>query len=307
MATQQDNDGWLDTASTREREILDLRSTGMRHALTLGRFHYNRAHQELREQCHDAWLVLIFVLPGSQHYRIDNHEVKVCGGHGLRILPGQYYSSGGRPEQRGELAWLILKAHPFPRGHALGMDAEGFAAVFSQLMDPAHSNEFTLSNGMSALINAAFEAWQDRTTPLTREVIRNRIAALVLASATAIGGPQQEQNATSANAARIDRVTEWVGQHSAEPITVEAMAERSGLSPAHFFCEFKRRVGTSPKDYLLRLRIDTAAQRLREPPPITVTELAHQLGFSSSQYFATVFRRYLGSSPSAWRSLQNPG
>jgi len=132
MGSVHDNDGWLDTINTEQRRILDLRTVGMRHALTLGRFHYNSASEQLEEMRHDSWLVLIFVLAGGQHYRVDSREVEVRGGQGLRILPGQRYSTGGWPEQRGDLAWLILKTRPLPRGRALGMDGKGARAVFER-------------------------------------------------------------------------------------------------------------------------------------------------------------------------------
>jgi AraC-like DNA-binding protein len=301
MGTKHDNDGWLDTASTPERSILDLRSVGMRCALTLGRFHYRRASDELEDQRHDAWLVLVFVLSGSQHYRIDGREVEVRGGQGLRILPGQRYGTGGWPEQRGDLAWLILKTHPLPRGRALGMSAAGARAVFSRLADPSLPGVFAQPAGITGMIASAFDAWQDHDDPLGREMIRNQIAALVLASATAIGAPRRNAQPGSANAARIDKVLRWVGEHLSEQVTAEAMAEVSGLSPASFFGEFKKRTGTSPKDYLLHLRIEQAARRLRDDPSLTITQIAHDLGFSSSQYFSTVFRRYLGASPRDWR------
>lgn len=301
MAPKHDNDGWLDTANTPERRILDLRMIGMRCALTLGRFHYCRACEELEDQRHDAWLVLVFVLSGGQHYRIDGREIKVRGGQGLRILPGRRYGTGDWPEQRGDLAWLILKTHPLPRGRVLGMSAAGARAVFSRLTDPSLPEVFNQPAGIAGIIDSAFEAWQDHENPLGREMIRNQVAALVLASATAIGAPRREAVPDSANAARIDKVLRWVGAHLSEQITVEAMAEVSGLSAASFFSEFKRRTGTSPKDFLLRLRIERAARCLREDPGLTVTQVAHDLGFSSSQYFSTVFRRYLGTSPRDWR------
>ncbi len=300
MSKTRDNDGWLDTTSTKERRILDLRSIGMRRALTLGRFHYNQANQELREQCHDAWLVLIFVLSGNQHYRLDRRELEIHGGQGLRVLPGQHYSTGGRPEQRGDLAWLILKTHPQPCGRALGMSPEGVRATFQRLMAPEHSSVFDLSTTMRGAIQRAFQAWPKRADPLALEIIRNQVAALVLEAATAVGEPRKP-SAPSANAVRIDRVIDWLEEHLSDPLTAELLAERSGLSPARFFAEFKKRTGTSPKDYLLRLRIDTAAQRLRDDESISVTDIAHELGFSSSQYFSTVFRRYKGTNPSAWR------
>jgi AraC-like DNA-binding protein len=81
----------------------------------------------------------------------------------------------------------------------------------------------------------------------------------------------------------------------------------SRLSTSRFFQEFKTATGMTPKDYLLRLRVEEAARQLRKAPTRPVTCIAHELGFSSSQYFATVFRRYLGVSPGEHRAQGRPG
>ncbi|MBN8457482.1 MAG: hypothetical protein J0M04_06580, partial [Verrucomicrobia bacterium] len=65
---------WLDTSTTAEREILDLRTVGMSHALTLGRFNYHKARPMSSpgsEQRHPHWMVLVFALAGTQHYQVD--------------------------------------------------------------------------------------------------------------------------------------------------------------------------------------------------------------------------------------------
>jgi len=83
--------------------------------------------------------------------------------------------------------------------------------------------------------------------------------------------------------------------------TAAEMAAMAGLSLTSFHEHFKRVAGSSPKDYRLRVRVERAARCLREQPALTVTQVAHEFGFSSSQYFATVFRRYLGTTPLAYR------
>jgi AraC-like DNA-binding protein len=93
-----------------------------------------------------------------------------------------------------------------------------------------------------------------------------------------------------------------MGHHLESEASNEELAAIARLSPARFHVHFKQVTGSSPRDYWLRLRVERAAQRLQRAPELTVTQVAHELGFSSSQYFATVFRRYLGTSPLTYRS-----
>jgi AraC family L-rhamnose operon regulatory protein RhaS len=53
--------------------------------------------------------------------------------------------------------------------------------------------------------------------------------------------------------------------------------------------------------YLTHCRLEFGAQMLREQPAAAVTDVALTCGFSSSQYFATVFSRRFGCSPREFR------
>lgn len=305
MVPAHDNDGWLDTTNTSRRQILDLREAGMRHALTLGRFHYNHASAPLAEQCHRSWLVLVFVLAGSQRYRIDGREIEARGGQGLRILPGQRYGTGAWPEQRGELAWLILKVRPMPNGRALGMEPNNARSVLGRLCSRSASSLFTQPVDIPTTISSAFAAWDIKDRALRSEIVRNRIAALVLGSSLAL---ETEASSTSPIGERIQSALCLMNDTLDDPPPLESFAKAAGLSPSHFSKAFKTVTGTTPGDHLLRLRVEEAARRLAGDPALSVTQVAFDLGFSSSQYLATVFRRYLGGSPSTWRenSMKNP-
>jgi AraC-like DNA-binding protein len=64
-----------------------------------------------------------------------------------------------------------------------------------------------------------------------------------------------------------------------------------------------RRVrGTTPKQYHLRCRLQEGARLLRGSRQ-SITDIALDLGFSSSQHFSTAFRRQVGCSPGAYRRL----
>ncbi len=63
---------------------------------------------------------------------------------------------------------------------------------------------------------------------------------------------------------------------------------------------FRQQVGMTPLAYARRLRLRCAQQMLRETD-ISVTAIAHELGFSSSQHLATAFGQHYGLTPTAYR------
>lgn len=148
---------WIDTVNTPERQILDLRLIGMKHALALGKFHYLHASAPLAEQCHERWLVLQFVLSGQQKLVVDGRETVIRGGEMIRILPGQRYGTGPWPEQKGTMAWIILNLQPLPRGPALGMSPESIREIYSLLTDPGASMVGPMPKSAPAMIESAFQ------------------------------------------------------------------------------------------------------------------------------------------------------
>ncbi len=86
------------------------------------------------------------------------------------------------------------------------------------------------------------------------------------------------------------------------PPTLAEMASWIGLSPGHFAVVFKREIGCTPLEHLTHLRIEAAATRLLEQREPSITDIALDLGFCSSQYFSEVFKRAKGITPSRWRA-----
>ena len=68
---------------------------------------------------------------------------------------------------------------------------------------------------------------------------------------------------------------------------------------------FKAQTGLTPNDYLQRLRVEAAQEQLRQTD-FSVTQIALAMGFSSGQYFSTVFARYTGVSPTRFRKGARP-
>jgi AraC-like DNA-binding protein len=100
---------------------------------------------------------------------------------------------------------------------------------------------------------------------------------------------------------RITEAVRHIESAAAEPHSLAALAGGSALSRYHFLRTFRRVVGMTPHQYLLRTRLARVAVRLRsshEP----IAELAFDAGFGDLSTFNHRFRRLLGTTPSAFRA-----
>jgi AraC family L-rhamnose operon regulatory protein RhaS len=84
--------------------------------------------------------------------------------------------------------------------------------------------------------------------------------------------------------------------------TVDEMADSCGLGISQFTQHVKCLTNLTPMQFLTRCRIDRAMALLKSTPNRGITETAIECGFSSGQYFATLFKRQYGHSPREIRS-----
>lgn len=87
----------------------------------------------------------------------------------------------------------------------------------------------------------------------------------------------------------------------AHPWTLESMAAQCGLGATRFVHHCKQITNMAPMQYLNRCRIEAAARLMLQEPGLSIAAVAEACGFSSSQYFATVFSRHHKCSPSDYR------
>ena len=87
--------------------------------------------------------------------------------------------------------------------------------------------------------------------------------------------------------------------------TVEEMAALVGLGITAFSEKVKSYTGFSPLNYLINIRI-TEAIKLLKRQDVHVTDIALDVGFYSSQHFATTFKKLTGYTPSEFRKKNIP-
>lgn len=111
------------------------------------------------------------------------------------------------------------------------------------------------------------------------------------------------KRALSGEAQRLVRqAMAYIQENYAEPLSREQIAAHVGLSEDYLTSCFRKELGLTPMAYLNRYRIQQARQLVKNTHK-SITEIALDVGFSSSSYFSRIFRRETGMSPEAYRRV----
>jgi AraC-like DNA-binding protein len=99
---------------------------------------------------------------------------------------------------------------------------------------------------------------------------------------------------------RLKRAIDYVEARLAEPLSLADLASSAGLTRMHFAAQFRAATGLRPHEYLLRRRIERA-QDMLVGTGMSLVDVALSVGFQTQAHFTTVFKRYAGQPPRAWR------
>jgi AraC family transcriptional regulator len=102
---------------------------------------------------------------------------------------------------------------------------------------------------------------------------------------------------------RIDHVVNYISEHLDDQVSLETLAGVAHYSPFHLQKVFKQIVGDSPKQYMMKLRLETAFHLLVIHPQKSVQEISVESGFSSPAVFSRAIKGYFGHSPEQIRHL----
>lgn len=99
----------------------------------------------------------------------------------------------------------------------------------------------------------------------------------------------------------IRRAQDYIAKHYCENISLSDLADYCQVNSSYLSDLFHRQLGISYSKYLMQIRMEEAALYLQESPEIKIYELAQKLGFVSTRHFISVFKKYHGRTPSAFR------
>ena len=98
----------------------------------------------------------------------------------------------------------------------------------------------------------------------------------------------------------LRRIREYIDTKIDQRISVELLAGLANLSVCYFVRAFKRSMGVTPHDYLIRQRVERTKQLLSDTD-MPLSEIALAAGFADQSHFSRRFRQHVGMSPRDYR------
>jgi AraC-like DNA-binding protein len=307
--------------STWSRLVYEEETIGIPGVHSIGQYNYVAARGGLPPHNHVGCVEISLLVKGYQTYQVAGKTYHVKGGEQYISLPDEMHDTGDEPQDKGILYWLILDVTKVP-GKFLFLAPAMARKLISDLQEfPAR--HFAANPEGHTTLDRAFTALRrirkpDECTgifqktpvvpPLAEAKARKSAAAplnemfyLLEASSQIVAYILQTIAASRANVRSISPVIQqsldFIAQKEEVWLNVAEVAEKVNLSESYFKILFRDEVGLPPAEYMLRRKVE-AAKVFLSKPNCNITELAYRLGFSSSQYFATVFRRFTNQTPS---------
>jgi len=242
-------------------------------------------------------LEICYIESGMAQWWVERERVTVRGGQVILIRPHERHGGIGAVHQPCRYYFIGIRTEIKSRGDLfLGLPrAEGRALLrgLVALKERAFDGPAELARHWQGLLAVADEG--PAQEPLS--LLRARAALLVLLLAVVRAGAQ---SATPTQSVLVREAVKLMEAHLEAPLSLDEITHRLGWSISHFKARFRKELGIAPADFYLRRRIERACEWLREPAR-SLTGIGVALGFSSSQYFATAFKRITGETPSAYR------
>lgn len=256
----------------------------------------------LGRHCNEGFKIA-YLARGNLDLIVDDQTYMLEQGQFIVIRPWQLHSIGKPTVGPSRLLWIILDA-------GLRRPSEPWQwpdwMVFSkqeaqELGDILTQNNQPVWDGGGDLCRA-FEALPSVLLGRTPEASETRLKLAINSIMLSLGERMVEQApclnpdlSTSYHTVAIflRRLSFALGENW----TLEAMADECGLSRTRFSDYCKRLTNMAPRQYLQHMRLEEAARLLQHPERSSITEIAFNCGFNSSQYFSNAFKKRFGHPP----------
>lgn len=232
---------------------------------------------------------LYLIMDGEGYGKIDNIEFRVCPGQ-LILIPANsihsFHSSSGNDitkyfchfkAKTGNLELFEFLKSPYI---ITVDDNKSLIELFEQLI-----SSFT-SNGYMGVL---------RENSVLLQIILFYLEHI----------PDDEIEIVETKSTEIlSSVINYITNNLSKNISINDLAELVYLHPNYFIRYFKKHMGSSPKNYINKLKLEKAKELLITTK-LSIVDISKEIGYSDSCYFSKYFKKITGFTPTEFRDIKN--
>ena len=240
------------------------------------------------------------MIEGSTEYEFsDQKTVDLPGGHFL-IVPARTRHRGVRDIRRpGRLCSIQLD---FDTKSAASLTP--FSTVEFRWLRQQYTSAQLLAYSMNSELRRLTNGFSNRIRSFDKSQVDLAASLRLMACEILVETAKQLTQAKAILPSEAVRAAvQFMNDRYAEPLSIVDIANKIGISRSRLFAAFKTAMGMTPNDFLQRLRVSKAAALLKNSDR-SITDIAMQCGFSTSQYFSFVFSKYHDAPPKSYRDHQ---
>lgn len=283
----------LDKLSTNDRVIIDLEAMNYQCMKVIGMYNYLEIKGKLKMHRHYNMMEICYLEKGEQHYYVDGNDYYLKGGDVLITMPGEKHGTRSHSEEKGKLTWLIFGL-PKRDEQLLNLTHLESKYLINQLLSFKSKRVFKGNNNIAITLKNIFKMNAETDEILKRIRITNLLNLFLIQIIDC--GKRGNVHIISLE---IESSVRYINNNIREDLNLGKLANLANLSLSHYKYKFKKEMGFSPIDFILRQKIEEAKKLLAASN--TIADVAYGLMFSSPSYFATVFKRYTGKTPTSYR------
>ncbi|HCE43136.1 MAG TPA: hypothetical protein DET40_06290 [Lentisphaeria bacterium] len=274
------------------KEFHDLTGYGFPEVPLFGAYRFDKAIEPLHIHTHSDFEIC-YLVEGRQNYRALGRDYLLKGGDLFITRPDEPHSTGKQPQEKGSLFWLHLMA-PRKNRPFLGLHPRFSSDLYAGL-SMIQEKCFRASPAVRELFERLYSQLEMPDTPSRKVTMGNLLVSLIIEITRCGEKPQRLEDRN------LNKIIQFMNEKGESKISVPEMASFMEISSSRFKARFRQETGMPPAEYFLRLKVAKAREYL-ESGKGNVGDAALRYKFSSSQHFATAFKRFTGIQPS---SVQN--
>lgn len=280
----------MSTALTSKRTVIDYKLIDPFFDFQLGKVHHIAAHIPLEEHIHYGAIELSYFVKGEQIYTLGDTSYTIKSGEVFMTFPDERHSSGHYPKDKSQFYYLIVSIDLLKE---LLFDEAESTALLTALLAISR-RVFKGSPKLTELFEALLECGQSPTL-FHKTRIKGLLSELLMQII------EDEKCTLTPTLSPMQEVLDYIDSHLYETLSLSQLASIAHLSEGRFKTNFRLYTGLPPREYILRQKVKHAKKLLKDSH-LSITQISYTLGFSSSQYFSTVFKRFTTLSPIEYRN-----